>query len=439
MAHSPQVRIAEDFEDNLLTNWTNVTGKLIAVTDGVAQRSSGTPATAWQSGNLPQSTEQHIQANVVVTTFGAGQYISLLARVDSDVTAASYSPKDGYQMRLVFTASDNCDLVFHRYNKNTGGQEDALTNVDVSTSMLKVSSTELGVLQEIRFTVTNEENGVRLRGFVNNDDDENPTLSYLDRGVNVSRSFTTKDAGYWGMMISAAGLGVDSWDAQDKYVVPQEGKHVGRTLAQLRTLLSDRISRGGNRNLTDSYLDTQLNLAQNEVMTNLGDLALFNKREETITLTSTDSGKTFELPTRVETLIDILRSPSRTPVDWSMLNMNQENTGIRIRMSQNIGGESVFVLYKIGWQDMLSDTDRCAVPRQFDESVILSAVLRISERQGDMAYFQTIAAMKSAADTRMRAYLNKLKRMQHTAVQVREVRHPAVRNGRYVSSPYDLR
>ena len=314
-----------------------------------------------------------------------------------------------------------------------------MATVDVSTSMLKVSSTELGVLQEIRFTVTNEENGVRLRGFVNNDDDENPTLSYLDRGVNVSRSFTTKAAGYWGMMISATAAGVDSWDAQDKYVVPQEGKHVGRTLAQLRTLLSDRISRGGNRNLTDAYLDTQLNLAQNEVMTSLGDLALFNKREETMTLTSTDSGKTFELPTRVETLIDILRSPSRTPVDWSMLNMNQENTGIRVRMSQNIGGESVFVLYKIGWQDMLSDTDRCAVPRQFDESVILSAVLRISERQGDMAYFQTISAMRGAADMRMRAYLNKLKRMQHTVVQVREVRHPTVRNGRYVSSPYDLR
>ena len=158
-----------------------------------------------------------------------------------------------------------------------------------------------------------------------------------------------------------------------------------------------------------------------------------------MTLTSTDSGKTFELPTRVETLIDILRSPSRTPVDWAMLNMNQENTGIRVRMSQNIGGESVFVLYKIGWQDMLSDTDRCAVPRQFDESVILSAVLRISERQGDMAYFQTISAMRGAADMRMRAYLNKLKRMQHTVVQVREVRHPTVRNGRYVSSPYDLR
>ena len=105
MAHSPQVRIAEDFEDNLLTNWTNVTGKLIAVVDGVAQRSAGTPAIAWQSENPPQSTEQHIQANVVVTTFGAGQYISLLARLDSDVTAASYSPKDGYQMRLIFTTA----------------------------------------------------------------------------------------------------------------------------------------------------------------------------------------------------------------------------------------------------------------------------------------------------------------------------------------------
>tara|TARA_R100000808_G_scaffold21160_1_gene45760 strand:+ start:8208 stop:9527 length:1320 start_codon:yes stop_codon:yes gene_type:complete len=439
MAHSPQVRVSEDFEDDLMTNWTSVASKVIAVSNGVAERSSGSPAIAWQSENPPQSSEQHIQANVVVTSFGAGQYISLLARLDSDVTSASYSPKDGYQMRLVFTATGNCDLFFYRYNKQTGGQEDALTNVDVSSSMLKVSSTELGVLQEIRFTVTNEENGVRLRGFVNNDDDENPTLTYLDRGVNVSRSFTTKDAGYWGMMISAAGLGVDSWDAQDKYVVPQEGKHVGRTLAQLRTLLSDRISRGGNRNLTDAYLDTQLNLAQNEVMTDLGDLALFTKREETMTLTSTDSGKTFELPTRVETLIDILRSPSRTPVDWSLLNMNQENTGIRVRMSQNIGGESVFVIYKIGWQDMLSDTDRCAVPRQFDESVILSAVLRIAERQGDMTYFQTVAAMKSAADGRMRSYLNKTKRMQHTAIQVREVRHPTVRNGRYVSSPYDLR
>ena len=300
-----QVVLSDDFESGALTDtdrWTVVTGSAGTITNGIATIASAqTEAIAWHSDKVPQTPNQHLQASVVCHEDGTNIDVSLMARLDSSVTAASFQPTLGYLMRLSYEPAGVRNLEFIRYARAAGGPtEISLTSVAVTNNMTQVSSTDEGVLQDIRFTVTNEDAGVRLRGFVNNDDDLNPTLSYLDLGTDTGTaldSVTTKAAGVWGFYLrgNAGEIGVDLFEAYDKYAVPVTDPNRGRTLEELRDRLKNRVARGGNTTLANDVLDEWINDAQYEVMNELGHLALFTEREGTMTFDSIEDRKSTRL------------------------------------------------------------------------------------------------------------------------------------------------
>jgi hypothetical protein len=293
----------------------------------------------------------------------------------------------------------------------------------------------MGALQDLRFTVTTEDIGVRLRVFLNDDDDASPLLSVLDISGLTPNSDFPKAAGTWGFGIGGGAMGIDTWEATDKFVIPAESTYQGRTLEQLRNATKDEISRGGNTNLTDAYLNAQINSAQQEVMVSIGQLALFTRREEVMTFSSTDE-KTVEFPQTVEMITEIMYSPSRVPVAWRLEGYTETNS-VRIVLGENPAANSYLVRYHKRWKDLLADTDRCIIPRMFDEVIVISAALRVAARSADARWEGSLVARYRAAMLRMRAYLNRLKTSEKNRVRVRSNRIFS-RDSRYVDSPWQL-
>jgi len=405
------------------------------VVAGLAQATSGAavafkdPTTA-DDGILPLSAEQELRCSCVSYTDGADAWVALYARLDDTISVTSFDANGGYECQLNWDTATTADILLYRYERSAATRT-LLSTTSVTANM---NSPVQGGLQNLRFTVTSEDVGVRLQAFVN--DDQTPIVNSLDLGPSSGIDATTKAAGTWGFGVGEPGVGVDTWEATDKYVIPSLSVHQGRTLEQLRNATKDEISRGGNTNLTDAYLNAQVNSAQQEVMVSIGQLALFTRREETMTFTSEDS-KTVEFPQTVEMITEIMHSPSRVPVAWRLEGYTVQNA-VRILLGENPnGGGTYIVQYHKRWGDLINDTDRCVIPRMFDEVIVISAALRVAARSADARWEGSLVARYRAAMLRMRAYLNRLKTSEKNRVRVRSNRIFS-RDSRYVDSPWQL-
>jgi len=444
-----QVVLEDTFESGLIDatgNWLFEPTAEAIIADGIAIVKAGsTEAQCWHSTKIPDSTEQMIEAAVVAYVEGADKHVGLWLRLDDAVTISAFAPDRGYLCRLSYEASEVRKLEIIRIN--SGYVEVVLgTTADVgrqgSARTILSGASDLGVLQDLRFTVTDEDKGVRLRAFVNNDDDQSPDLSVLDLGTAATGSVPIRDAGFWGFEMKSATteVGIDYIRAVDRFIVPLEDIHSARTLSQLRTDLNDEVTRGGNRSLSDAYLNRQLNLSVEEVMRTVRRASMFTLREAEMTLTTDDTDdRIVEMPNYIEAVEEIFTSPGRRFVGFSLVSTNESGTALRLRLSTVLSNEAVRVRYHKKWSKMIADDDQCIVPRLYDEVVILGAAKRIARRSSDQAYYQTIISEYGYSLRTMQKYLNRLGSMERKRFRVVPVRDGAYsRDSRYVSDPTDL-
>ena len=358
-------------------------------------------------------------------------FFSVMSRVDSDITTTAFSPLGGYKAELAYDQTAFTAKLY-RWERDSFALTLLKTAaVDLVVNTLDANTSDgLGVLQELRLTVVDEASGgTRLKVYVNGDDDSLPAIEFVD-DVEV----TTKVAGVWGFELGATSTGIDAWYASDKFADADDGnQHVGRQLSELRVDLRDEITRGTGTSLDDAFLDRAVNRAVQFVMKSLGSLAWWRQREETMTLTSVDT-RTFELPPYVESVEAFFRAEDRHPHGNSIwaIGPNAQGTALKFQSALNFDGQAVIVRYYLKWTEMEVDTDRCPIPREHDELVVISAAMNIARRTGDQSWMTTLNAFFGTLLKTSKTELNRQKRQQKTTLRV----HIPGRINRHGSSRY---
>lgn len=408
-------------EDPMSTNdWQTLS---IKITNGVALAKSSA-AWAFNNGaaNKPVVADQEIRASVASSVEHATtSHIDLHGRLDDSVTEAAFSPAKGYVCRLAYLASGVRNLVFLKYDRDNAGTLKTLKTVAITTLTQSggAAPTDLAVSQDLRFTITNTDIGVRLRAFINNDNDLSPDLDFIDLGADSSDTgpYTThKDPGFWAFGLGMVGNAVEFFEAKDYSDIEEETVQTGRTLKQLRDAMDIEMSRGSINTLPEATKNLWLNKSQEDVRSEIGDLAIFNRREEEFTVSATNRLVTF--PNTVAKIENIVNSAGvRTPIGFRFVSYSP-NMGIVIQLAEQPTDKTYLVLYHKRWTELLSDTDRCLVPRMYDEAVYLGAVMRAASRASDAKWEASINRRHSRAMALMKRDLNRIRRMERTTLKV---------------------
>lgn len=370
----------------------------------------------------PTGAGQEFEAFVAGASNLDGNGIIIWNRFD---TVADYDPTVptvGYGLSLGWNTDGTRPLSLIKINKATAALEllATLSNVTLDTGP---GGTDIGYAQLIRLvTVTLGDGSVLVRGYVNQDDDSDPTIEAVDRGqVTTGASATMHlDAGTYAITLSGTStVSVDRVTVRDDYVLSgfSDYKTGRRTLSELRTNLKLKMDRGIASNLSDEYLNTVLNDAVEHEMDDLADLATFTRKMRTEALTE-DAAQLVTLPYDVDTIIDIYDASSNQPVEWRLIHVDSANRAV-IHMPRSPGGESYQILYNEKWEPMEEDTDECVIPQRFDEIVVLGALLRVGTADRDARYTRGIEELYRARKKAVRKKLNSRQRNQKAQLHVR--------------------
>lgn len=364
-----------DDENPMSTNgWTASNVQLV---NGTVTVIAASPGAAFQTTTTPNDAGQEVRA-LVASGVEGGLVVSIGARMVQTAFVSSY----GYVLKLTYSNAGARTIAFQRYAPTSPGTAYDLTAATAVT-LRTSNSSNLYVLQDIRMTVTNVANGgVRLRAYVNNYDDADPDLDFTDYGKDTATSAylqTQESAGQWMFAFSGAGAVVEEFSASDYYEIEAATEFSGRTLAQLRTAVRNVVDRSTQTNFPSATIDQYINDAHEEFFAELGDHALFMRREETMTLTTDGTRRVF-MPANVDRIEAIVDSTNSTPVAFWARDMTSDGRQtIELDMWNGSGVSSAIVSYFARFEPLVADTDRTPVPRRYDEAIVVAAAVRMAE------------------------------------------------------------
>jgi len=371
---------------------------------------------------LLTDAQQDISALVTANAYAASSYVTLWARFDvrgGPLTAL----RAGYGVQLEWTAVgaptcrilkvDPVDGTFH-----------ILSSTTELTFYKNPVDTELEVTQLLRMVTLDEPvkggsvEAVRIRVYVNEDDEGHPTMEYIDRGAGDAPIH--RAAGTWALGFGGASTVLaDSFDGSTTYVLPTfgAGREGHRTLSALRSSMTIEMARGSSTNLDSDELNIHLNDAVVDVLDFLGDAATWLWHIETQTLTA-DSEKLVTMKYDVDVVDAVWEAVSKSPVRWNLVVSDAASGRRKLYLEDEPGGRSYTVRYREKWQPMVNDTDTCPVPQRFDELVRLNALMRLADARRDPDYSRTIMERYYRRRREVMSFLQRVKRMEHPRLTV---------------------
>lgn len=334
-------------------------------------------------------------------------HIDLLARIDSTATASGYDPNQGYICRLSYLNGSVRKLSFlrHDFDSSTtdpGGIYQLAITADLGiagTGATNLSNsspqTDLGVGQVIRFYCEETDAGhVRLRGYLNSYDDSVPTLEFVDRGDDTSSSSAAplsfaKSIGQVGFRFwSEVGIAA-YFEAADYAVERLEGLQPHDiTLSDVRTKVKRRLERSTSGVLPDALYNEFINEAQYEIIEQLGQMAFFVSRRESINLPQETSGPDgevrFTLGPHVRLIESISSVTTGVELDWQVIGIH-DGGRLHIQLSTQDGGPPYEMVYFARVEEMADDTDQVTIPREHIGVLIEKAILKGAQYHSDTA------------------------------------------------------
>jgi len=357
---------------------------------------------------------------ILGAVFSFDAFARIILRLDDSVAGTTYQPLAGYGLRLAYEAASVRKLYLDKIDKTNGGWVN-LTSATVTTSTTKVSSTDLNVIQDIRLTISDEEDGsVKLRGYLNQQIDTSPDIEFSDQGYGSATYYPIhKDPGYFGIEIGAQGVACEFVRFVDDWDYPVSDSWRGRTLSQLRTELTYELSRGGFDDLADELKNYWLRKAHDSLRNHLGDLALFLRRESTFTLTF-DNSRVARIPDSVDSVLKIMETSTRVSLEFSLQDYDPQR-GLTVFVPSGPGGgtQTYRIRYTVKISQITGDTDRSWCPRQYDEALVLLATLMASTKNANKGWVDMIRERLSMAMRGIRTDMNRLKRSENAGFHVR--------------------
>lgn len=401
---------------------------------------------ATQTTNIPETHDQEIRV-----LFTSQMENPASGSRDNHITIGTYVPDGtgliwGVGVRFTFDNNDvrTLELILSS-TAGIGAAPDILLTKDVSTETLKadlqgLGDTDLLVLQEMRLIVTVVEGGLRMRGYINEDDDDQPDLEYID--FRDPFHFTGSTFGNWFFAFGESQAGdlkvaeIHARDYEERLpeVVQLQDRH---TLGEIRANVLTRMdgsSTGTDRAGDTTFMNEIINSTVEEIISEVGDVAWFMQVVEELTFTP-NVDRVVTLPSyvdRVFTIVDVEREFS---APWQFLGkLADEVVQIVFEKGYSATGRRLRVHYQMKYQRMDVDADQCPIPRRYTEAVVYGTIMRVAEFDtNDSLHQQTMGRFQQKL-RQMRQDMNRLNRSTKVKLQARR-RVVHIPFGKHLTTP----
>lgn len=352
----------------------------IEILDKVATNEGSKRSFALQLLSVPSISSQEIEAHVWIGAEAADARVFIGTNADGTSTASLFC---GFGVSLLAASSGvrTLEIWQDAFPAAPGVTSPTVqASRDVASLTIKTGGSDVGVIQRLRFIINAETQGTRIRAYLNNDDDDAPTLEYISKRDRV----TDPSGGYFKWLFgfgstTARTLAVMAFSAKDSdFRKADVIRKDTMTLAEVIAAAKLRYEGSSSQTDFDADLCKQLaNDAQEEILNELGDKATFLQPRELMSLVVSSADGTFLLPTYVETPLTII--DSLTGHEWDWKRIGQDTNGqIICAMDPSHSSGPFWVTFETRKERMDADTDASRIPRRFAEVLILGVVYRLS-------------------------------------------------------------
>jgi hypothetical protein len=344
---------------------------------------------AFQETEAPTTNEQEVSAWITSTAQGTNNYIDLII---NGAHATAYGNRSaGVKARLHWDADsartlsifqeDAAAASYTTYTAATLSLVAAGGTVGTDYHGQLIEDGALGTLQHVRMIVREKDYGLEAAVYVNQGDDDAPTLVAQLRTDLVAAVGT---AGHWGFELGAAvaeTLIVAEFQGKDYapgIAVDSVLKTNHPSLLELREAVKLKFSRGGDTDLEDHYVDEIIAEEVEALVLELGDIPWFLIRKGNVALTIDTEGFC-TMPSYMEHVHGVERLNRKTPSDFTFETMDDDGDLIlRFNTAFNATGETYIVKYLQRWYRMDKPDDLCVIPRRHKALIVYAAAEKIA-------------------------------------------------------------
>lgn len=419
-----------------------VTNSLAAVPGYAAQEASA---------NAPTGTDQKVEATVTSSEEGASTYVRIGVGGETVPSSQEWDDRGRMAFLELAYAANGVRTLSLKHRVGSATSETTLATLTmVAAGAVKqegyygelIDDGALNTLQHLRFIVTAQDYGLKLQGYVNNLDDDHPTIeAELRSDYDVGPGFT-ETFGYWWFELSptntANALVLTDFSAEDYTITDRVAVSKREYYPRVDEVLS-RVKRrfaSSNQDFDDFELIEMIADETEQIILAMGDEAWFLIIQETLSL-STDSDGFATLPSYVERALYIERSGTFSPASWAF--SHHDSNGdlvIRLDIAREPSTNNFRVRYIQRWIRPQFPADRLPIPKQHIETVVyatcrtLAAIKERSptlEQSFERLYQQRLLAMhkeKCRHTNQMRIRMQPRRRAQPPPFGVR---NPAFR------------
>lgn len=414
-------------------------------TTGVIHHYAGTAANedgaesaaAFQTGTLPTTGEQEISAWMTATVEHPSSTISigiggLLGNTPAwaDIHHGVYAQMDwesGGQrtIKLKQEIRDGLDETASLVETVTLATLELVADGGTPATGIRGGMLEdgaVGILQHVRLIVRATEYGLQVCGYVNNSDDDRPTVQALLRSDLDSPTGTS--FGQWWFQFGANGEAnsqqIAEFSGRD-YTLVGVGERAVLKREDHATIhdLTERVKRklsGGSVELTDFELREYIADTIENVMNELQGAPWFLLRQAEYSLT-TDSEGYATLAADIERPLNIERKGQRRPAHWAFSHYDDSgDCVVRLDFHHESSSATYLIQYLARWQRADHPTDLCVIPKRHTTAVVYGVCREIAATR------ERSTAMTTNFDALYKAALVALKRDQAKQSQQRMLR-----------------
>ena len=364
-----------------------VTNTLAGVAGYAAQEAAAT---------APDTTDQKVAAYVTSGEEGASTYARI--GVGGETVPGSQEWDDRGRMAFVELAyrSDGERVLAIKHKVGAATAETTLATLTMVAAGTVVQEGYYGQLlddgalnslQHLRFIVTAHEWGLQLAAYVNNDDDDHPTLeARLQSDWDVGAGFT-ETYGYWWFELSGASaetvvltqFAAEDYTIADRVVV--EKKPYWPKVSEVIERVRRRFGQTADINFDDFTLIEMAADALEEIVLQMGDEPFFLIIQETFTIT-VDAEGFATLDAKIERPLYIERIGDKRPQSWSLEYLDSAgNVVVRLNVAQETSNTSFYVKYIQRFVRPAFPDDVLPIPKRHIMAVVYAVCRELAGEQ----------------------------------------------------------
>lgn len=298
------------------------------------------------------------------------------------------------------------------------------------TGLLRDGGTLIDVVQELRAQVRRAAAGIELLVYLNQDDDERPDLRWrfaVDQVDGGSPYF-----GVWhGVTANHSRVGevqfltrraISSVTASESFATDRPT--LGLLTEEATEWYERRIH---SPNINPIIMARAANRAQRDLLNRLGDLALFMRREEDITLAISSPQRVAILPRRVGRVLRLGYANSSFDdhnVDFRVIG-HDSNGRLNIHLPWSTDSFNFRMLYEPVVTDMVGAEDKSVIPNDYRECLVANMVKRLFRNEANdkeykiasQAFDELFAVMRYNLQRHQRSRIGPLRVMLQRRVE----------------------